>query len=214
MIVLPREATPIDFAYAIHSDVGNTCVGAKVNGRIVPLKYMLKNGDVVEILTQSGHMPSKDWLGMVKTPRARNKIKHVINATEHAKAIEIGQKYLEREARRLGVQLSRITKADLERVASEYGCGKMEDLHAALGYGKFSARQVLQNLAPDAVQEPAVEAPKPVPAPSGHTTPGGAGRTFRRSGRPGYQGQGRRRSAGVPRQVLQSRFAAKASSDT
>ena len=152
VIALPREATPIDFAYAIHSDVGNTCVGAKVNGRIVQLKYNLKNGDVVEILTQTGHLPSKDWLGMVKTPRARNKIKHVINATEHAKAIEIGQKYLEREARRLGVQISRITKADLERVAGEYGCAKMEDLHAALGYGKFSARQALQKLAPDAVQ--------------------------------------------------------------
>jgi GTP pyrophosphokinase len=174
VIALPREATPIDFAYAIHSDIGNTCVGAKVNGRIVQLKYILKNGDVVEILTQSGHMPSKDWLGMVKTPRARNKIKHVINATEHAKAIEIGQKYLEREARRLGVQLSRITKADLERVAGEYGCGKTEDLHAALGYGKFSARQVLQNLAPDLVPQPAVEAPKPTPAPSGTGAPGGA----------------------------------------
>ena len=172
VIPLPREATPIDFAYAIHSDVGTTCVGAKVNGRIVPLKYNLKNGDVVEILTQTGHLPSKDWLGMVKTPRARNKIKHLINATEHAKAIEIGQKYLEREARRLGVQLAKITKADLERVAGEYGCGKTEDLHAALGYGKFSARQVLQKLAPDTVEAPAVEALKPTPAPSG---PGDSG---------------------------------------
>ena len=81
VIVLPRDATPIDFAYAIHSDVGNTCVGAKVNGRIVQLKYALRNGDVVEILTQAGHLPSKDWLALVKTPRARNKIKHVINAT-------------------------------------------------------------------------------------------------------------------------------------
>jgi GTP diphosphokinase / guanosine-3',5'-bis(diphosphate) 3'-diphosphatase len=171
VIPLPREATPIDFAYAIHSDVGNTCVGAKVNGRIVPLKYNLKNGDVVEILTQQGHLPSKDWLGMVKTPRARNKIKHLINATEHAKAIEIGQKYLEREARRLGVQLAKITRADMERVAGEYGCGKTEDLHAALGYGKFSARQVLQNLAPDTMQTPATEALKPTPAPSGTGAP-------------------------------------------
>jgi GTP pyrophosphokinase len=174
VIALPRDATPIDFAFAIHSDVGNTCVGAKVNGRIVQLKYNLKNGDVVEILTQTGHMPSKDWLGMVKTPRARNKIKHVINATEHAKAIEIGQKYLEREARRLGVQMSRITRADLERVASDYGCAKVEDLHAALGYGKFSARQALTKLAPDAVQEPAVEAPKATPAPPAPGAPGGA----------------------------------------
>ncbi len=133
VIVLPRDATPIDFAYAIHSDVGNTCVGAKVNGRIVPLKYNLKNGDVVEILTQSGHLPSKDWLALVKTSRARNKIKHVINTTERVKAIEIGQKYLEREARRLNVSLGRITKAEMERVASEYGYSKIEDLHAALG---------------------------------------------------------------------------------
>jgi guanosine-3',5'-bis(diphosphate) 3'-pyrophosphohydrolase len=167
VIVLPRDATPIDFAYAIHSDVGNTCVGAKVNGRIVPLKYNLKNGEVVEILTQSGHLPSKDWLSLVKTSRARNKIKHVINTTERVKAIEIGQKYLEREARRLNVQLGRITKAELEHVASEYGYSKIEDLHAALGYGKFSARQVLQKLAPDLV-EPLLppEPPKPAVAPA------------------------------------------------
>ena len=113
VIVLPRDATPIDFAYAIHTDVGNTCVGAKVNGRIVPLKYALRNGDVVEILTQPGHLPSKDWLALVKTSRARNKIKHVINTTERAKAIEIGEKYLEKEARRFGVALSRMTEAQI-----------------------------------------------------------------------------------------------------
>ncbi len=171
VITLPREATPIDFAFAIHSDVGNTCVGAKVNGRIVPLKYNLKNGDVVEILTQSGHLPSKDWLGLVKTPRARNKIKHVINATEHAKAIEIGQKYLEREARRLGVQMARITKADFERAASEYGVAKVEDLYAALGYGKFSARQALQKLLPDAIAQLPLEAPKPPVSPATPAAP-------------------------------------------
>jgi len=165
VIVLPRDASPIDFAYAIHSDVGNTCVGAKVNGRIVPLKYSMRNGDVIEILTQPGHLPSKDWLSIVKTSRARNRIKHVINTTERVKAVEIGEKYLEKEARRLGVSLSKVTKADLEGVASEYGYSKMEDLHAALGYGKFSARQVLQKLAPDQVPvEQAVEAPKPTQA--------------------------------------------------
>src|SRR6185312_9181479 len=92
VIVLPRDATSIDFAYAIHSDVGNTCVGARVNGALRPLRYALKNGDVVEILTQPGHQPSKDWLSLVKTSKARNKIKHVINASERSKAIEIGQK--------------------------------------------------------------------------------------------------------------------------
>ncbi len=161
VIVLPRDATPIDFAYSIHSDVGNTCVGAKVNGRIVQLKYTLRNGDVVEILTQPGHMPSKDWLALAKTPRARNKIKHVINTTERAQAIEIGEKYLEREARRHGVAMTRIGKAQMEAVANEYGLSKIEDLHAALGYGKYSARQVLQKLAPDQFPE---ETAPPTPA--------------------------------------------------
>ena len=151
VIVLPRNATPIDFAYAIHSDVGNTCVGARVNGVIKPLKYTLRNGDVVEILTQAGHQPSKDWLAFVKTSRARNKIKHVINATERAKAVEIGQKSLEKEARRLGLNLGRISSGDLESVASEYGVSKAEDLYAALGFGKYSARQVLQKVAPEEV---------------------------------------------------------------
>src|SRR5207249_3348860 len=135
VMVLPKDATPIDFAYAIHSDIGATCVGAKVNGRIVPLKYTLRNGDIVEIMTQPNHLPSKDWLSIVKTSRARNKIKHVINATERVKAIEIGEKYLEKEARRLGVQLGRITKSELERVAGEYGYSKIEDLYAGRGYG-------------------------------------------------------------------------------
>src|ERR1700681_7746 len=128
VLVLPRDATPIDFAYAIHSDVGNTCVGAKVNGRIVPLRSSLRNGDIVEIMTQTVHEPSKDWLAFVKTTRARNKIKHVINASERLKAIEIGEKYLEKEARRLGVQIGKISNASLENVAGDYGYGKIEDL--------------------------------------------------------------------------------------
>ncbi len=169
VIVLPRDATPIDFAYAIHSDVGNTCVGAKVNGRIVQLKYGLRNGDVVEILTQSGHLPSKDWLSIVKTSKARNKIKHVINTTERAKAIEIGEKYLERETRRLAIQMSRVTKSQFESVASEYGYSKSEDLYAALGYGKFSARQVLQKLAPD--QVPVGPPPEPALPTQGRPSP-------------------------------------------
>jgi len=166
VIVLPKDATPIDFAYAIHSDVGHACVGAKVNGRIVPLRYALRNGDVVEILTQSGHMPSKDWLSIVKTSRARNKIKHVINAAERARAIEIGAKLLEKEARRMGVALGRTGKTELERVAAEYGYSKIEDLHAALGYGRFSPRQILQKLVPpvEGITAPAPETAKTPPA--------------------------------------------------
>ena len=174
VIVLPRDASPIDFAYAVHSNVGNECVGAKVNGRIVPLRYLLKNGDVVEILRQNGHLPSKDWLSLVKTSKARNKIKHVINTTERVKAVEIGQKYLERECRRLAVSLSRFSKAQLDAVAQDYGCGKMEDLHAALGYGKFSARQVVFKLAPEldqSEQDPRPPSPPPTD-PSGKAKPG------------------------------------------
>jgi GTP diphosphokinase / guanosine-3',5'-bis(diphosphate) 3'-diphosphatase len=178
VIVLPRDATPIDFAYAIHSDVGNTCVGAKVNGRIVPLRSTLRNGDIVEIMTQPGHEPSKDWLAYVKTTRARNKIRHVINASERIKAIDIGQKYLDKEARRLGVTVNKITKADYERVASEYGYSKIEDLHAALGYGKYSARQVLSKLAPEQVGEEPAEPKTAPPADGAHggAAPSPAGR--------------------------------------
>ncbi len=160
VVVLPRDATPIDFAYAIHTAVGHTCVGAKVNGRMVPLKHMLRNGDIVEILTQSNSKPSRDWLTFVKTARARNKIRHVINATEREKAVDLGQKLLEREARRFGVALGRISKQQMEAVASEYGASKIDDLQAALGWGKYSARQVLAKLAPEIVPP---ETPQPAP---------------------------------------------------
>jgi GTP diphosphokinase / guanosine-3',5'-bis(diphosphate) 3'-diphosphatase len=162
VIVLPRDATPVDFAYAIHSDIGQLCKGAKVNGRIVPLKYTLKNGDSVEIITEKGHKPAKDWLSFVKTAKARNKIKHVINASERLQAIEIGEKYLEKEAQRLNVRMKDITNASFLSVAGDYGFSKADDLYAALGYGKFSPRQVLQKLAPEQMaEERATEPAKP-----------------------------------------------------
>ncbi len=151
VVVLPREATPVDFAYAIHTDVGHRCTGAKVNSRMVPLKHQLRNGDIVEIITQKSSEPSRDWLSFVKTARARNKIRHVINASEREKAVDLGQKLVEREARRLGVSLSRITRVKMEQVASDYGVSKIEDLYAALGWGKYSAKQVLEKLAPEIV---------------------------------------------------------------
>lgn len=162
VIILPRDATPIDFAYAIHSDIGQLCTGAKVNGRIVPLRYTLKNGDSVEIITQAGHKPVKDWLSFVKTARARNRIKHVIHASERLKAIEIGEKSLEREAQRLSVSFRNVPAANLVSVASDYGFSKPDDLYAALGYGKFSPRQVLQKLVPsEIIDDPAPEFVKP-----------------------------------------------------
>ncbi len=186
VIVLPRDATPIDFAYAVHSDIGHACVGARINGVMKPLKTTLRNGDVVEILTQPGHQPSRDWLGVVKTARARNKIKHVINQVERAKAVEIGQKSLEKEARRLGVSLGRISTDDLQTVASEYGVSKIEDLHAGIGFGKFSARQLLQKLAPDNVPPvdaaPALPLPRAVPPNTPGISPGDGDLTIQVSG--------------------------------
>ena len=149
VIVLPREATPIDFAYAIHTGVGNTCVGAKVNGRIVPLRYKLHSGDIVEILTQPGHNPSRDWLQLAKSNRARQKIKHWLNVHQRERAIEIGRKLIEKEARKYHIALKNISESELTRVASENGLAKPDDLLAALGYGKFSARSILARVLPE-----------------------------------------------------------------
>ena len=148
VVVLPRDATPIDFAYTIHTEVGHTCIGAKVNGRMVPLRYKLHSGDIVEILTQPGHKPSRDWLGLVKSSRSRNKIKHWLNVHQRERAIEIGRKLIEKEARKYRIALKEIKDEDLAKVASAYGLGKADDLMAGIGYGKYSARQVLARLLP------------------------------------------------------------------
>jgi len=148
VVVLPRDATPIDFAYTIHTEVGHTCVGAKVNGRMVPLRHKLHSGDIVEILTQAGHKPSRDWLALVKSSRSRNKIKHWLNVHQRERAIEIGRKLIEKEARKYRIALKEIKDEDLARVASGYGLGRAEDLMAGIGYGKYSARQVLARVLP------------------------------------------------------------------
>jgi len=148
VVVLPRDATPIDFAYSIHTEVGHTCIGAKVNGRMVPLRHKLHSGDIVEILTQPGHKPSRDWLGLVKSSRSRNKIKHWLNVHQRERAIEIGRKLIEKEARKYRIALKEIKDEDLVKVASGYGLGKADDLMAGIGYGKYSARQVLARLLP------------------------------------------------------------------
>jgi GTP diphosphokinase / guanosine-3',5'-bis(diphosphate) 3'-diphosphatase len=150
VVVLPRESTPIDFAYSIHSEVGHSCVGAKVNGRMVPLRHKLHSGDIVEILTQPGHKPSRDWLALVKSSRARNKIKHWLNLHQRERAIEIGRKLIEKEARKYRVALKEIKEEELRKIASDYGLGQPDDLMAGIGYGKYSARQVLARLSPAA----------------------------------------------------------------
>jgi guanosine-3',5'-bis(diphosphate) 3'-pyrophosphohydrolase len=143
VLELPRGATPVDFAYTVHTEVGHQCVGAKVNGQMVALRHEIVSGDVVEILTQKGHKPSRDWLSFVKSSHARTKIKHWINVQEREEATEMGTRLLEKEARQFGRSLKKIPEADLLKLASDYGLSKLEDLYAAVGFGKYSARQVL-----------------------------------------------------------------------
>ncbi len=148
IITLGRDATAVDFAYAIHTEVGSRCVGAKVNGRIVPLRYRVQNGDIVEILTQVGHNPSRDWLSFVKSSRARQKIKHWLNIKERERAIDFGKRAVERESRKYDISLKKFHETDYVRVGQEYGLLKSDDLYAAIGYGKLSARQILVRLVP------------------------------------------------------------------
>ncbi len=156
VVVLPRDSSPIDFAYSVHTEVGHSCVGAKVNGRMVPLRFKLHSGDIVEILTQAGHKPSRDWLAIAKSSRARNKIKHWLNVHQRERAIEIGRKLIEKEARKYRVSLKDIKDEELLKIAADYGVGRADDLMAGIGYGKFSARQILGRLAP-AASEPVAE---------------------------------------------------------
>ncbi len=148
IVILPRDATPVDFAYTVHTEVGHTCVGAKVNGRIVALRYKLRSGDIVEIQTQPGHHPSRDWLQFTKSSRARQKIKHWLNVHQRERAIEIGRKLIEKEARKYRIALKSLNEEDLMRVSNENGMAKPDDLLAAIGYGKFSARSILARLVP------------------------------------------------------------------
>jgi GTP pyrophosphokinase len=150
----PRGATPIDFAYSIHTDVGHWCVGAKINGRIVPLKYKLKNGDMVEIITSKGHKPSKDWLKMVVTNSAKAKIRNFIKREEKERSKKIGEELLDRELRKIGKTVKRALKTKaFQATASAFGFHKVEDLVATVGYGKYSAKQVLSRVYPEETAE-------------------------------------------------------------
>lgn len=147
---LPRGATPVDFAYAIHTDVGSQCVGARVNGRMVPLRSPLKNGDIVEIITQVKHKPSRDWLNFVVTSKARNRIKHFLEGEEKARAVDLGRRLLEKELRRFDLNTKTLlSDPELQRAAVALGMQKIDEMLAALGFGKLQARQVLDKLVPD-----------------------------------------------------------------
>ncbi len=144
VIELPRNATPIDFAYSIHTQVGDQCTGAKVNGKIVPLKYQLQNGDVVDIMTAPGHKPSRDWLNFVVTSKARNKIKHWIAERQRAESVDVGRKIFEKESSRLRLKTKQVLDdPQLQKFLNDNGYAKIDDMFAAVGYGKLMARTVL-----------------------------------------------------------------------
>ena len=146
---LPRGATPVDFAFAIHSDIGSRCTGAKVNGKIVALRYKLKNGDMVEVLTSPQAHPSKDWLTFVKTSRAQQKIRSFIKLQQREKSLQLGRELAEREFRKFEMNFTRMLKnEELKQLSNELGYRTEEDMMVGLGYGKLAPHQLIQRLVP------------------------------------------------------------------
>jgi GTP pyrophosphokinase len=164
VITLPKGATPVDFAYAIHSQVGDRCAGGKVNGRMVTLRHRLENGDTVEILTSKNQEPRKDWLEFVVSGKARSKIRHAIKLAEQARSIELGRQILERELRRAGLSLPRLLESGaLAEAARADARGSLDELFSRVGYGRLPAQQVLRRLDPRssaAAREPEVPTPR------------------------------------------------------
>jgi GTP pyrophosphokinase len=166
--VLPRGSTPVDFAYEVHTEVGHRCVGARVNGKLVPLRYELQNGDSIEIMTAANHRPSKDWLKFVKTTKALNRIRHWMKAEERERSISLGKELCEREFRKKGLSFnSYINSSELMEVARAFSLRSVDDLLASIGYRKITPNQVMNRLPSVASEEPvgkeeniAVEKPK------------------------------------------------------
>ncbi|HET9833136.1 MAG TPA: bifunctional (p)ppGpp synthetase/guanosine-3',5'-bis(diphosphate) 3'-pyrophosphohydrolase [Vicinamibacterales bacterium] len=157
----PRGATPIDFAYAVHTDVGHQCVGARINGKMVPLRTHLRNGDIVEIVRAAGHKPSRDWLNFVVTSHARYEIKYLIRREERVRAIDLGRKVLEKEARRYDLNIKTVLEDPASAKAFvEFGASKPEEIYALVGYGKLAPKQLLAKLVPaDRLQEKPPDGP-------------------------------------------------------
>jgi GTP pyrophosphokinase len=157
VLTFPRGSTPIDFAYAIHTEVGHRCVGARVNGRLVPLRTELQNGDIVEISTQAGHKPNRDWLSIVRTSRARTKIRSFLKTIETERSIELGRSMLEKELRKFGKSFKSLEDDDWKRALEGVRAAGEGELFAAIGHGRLTAGRVVSMLVPDA--EPAGESP-------------------------------------------------------
>jgi len=149
VFAFPRGASPLDFAFRVHTDVGSRCVGARVNGKLVPLKTALQNGDIVEILTGPNQTPNREWLNMVATTRARHKIRHWLNVEQKVRSVELGRKLVEREAKKYRVPFKKlIAESALDGVLSEYGFSKLDDLYADVGYGKVPAKSIVERFVP------------------------------------------------------------------
>ncbi|HVN98083.1 MAG TPA: bifunctional (p)ppGpp synthetase/guanosine-3',5'-bis(diphosphate) 3'-pyrophosphohydrolase [Syntrophorhabdaceae bacterium] len=147
---LPKGATPVDLAYAIHSDLGHRCVGAKVNGKIVPLRYLLKSGDTVEILTNPSHRPSKDWLNFVTTSKAKTKIRQWIKTEQRERSIELGRTLVEKELAKHDINFNKFLKSpELQTITKDFGFETVEDLFAGVGYGLYTPLQVLSKVIPE-----------------------------------------------------------------
>ena len=161
--VFPRGSTPIDFAYSIHSEVGDHCSGARVNGAIVPLRYKLRNGDLVEVMTNPAQNPNKDWLDFVVSGRARSRIRGFLRIEQREKSIKLGRELLEKEMHARGLSLSKLTKAEPEmrKVTEQFNASHVDELFVSLGYGKVAARSVVDFLAPAAQEGEKVSAPPP-----------------------------------------------------
>lgn len=151
---LPKGATPVDFAYAIHSEVGDQCVGAKVNGRMVPLKYELQTGESVAVITQKGHHPSKDWLSFAKTVKARSKIRQWIKTQEKERSLALGQEMCEKAFRKVRLNFNTLAKSpEMEKAVASFGLKTVEDLIIAIGYGKITPLQLVRKMMPKGDEE-------------------------------------------------------------
>jgi len=146
---IARGATPVDFAYLIHSEVGNRCVGAKVNGHIVPLQYQLKNGDIVEIATSKNQHPSKDWLKFVKTVKARSRIRQWIKTQERERSLTLGREMCEKAFRKYRLNFNELLKSQgMQAAVEHFGFKKIDDLIISIGYGKITPLQAIRRIAP------------------------------------------------------------------
>jgi guanosine-3',5'-bis(diphosphate) 3'-pyrophosphohydrolase len=161
VIGLPVGATPVDFAYAIHSEVGDSCAGAKINGKLVSLRHKLVDGDTVEILTHARQLPRKDWLDFVVTGKARSKIRHAIRAEEKSRSRDLGRELLDREFRKAGLSLPRALEGPgIADLAQRHGRGSVDDLLASVGYGRIEAASLVRELQGSAAPAPPEPAPR------------------------------------------------------